>query len=103
MVELRNGWGGLGAASGGAEEQGRRRLVGEVGLHRAVQIVEDALAVLGAGGECGPDALEPLAAGLRLPWVTRRLMTTKRIACSARLLVGSTPGVVMNRKYSRPC
>ena len=26
------------------------------------------------------------------------LITTNQIACSARLLVGSTPGVVMNRK-----
>ena len=35
---------------------------------------------------------------LRVPWVINRSITTNRIACSARLLVGSTPGVVMNRK-----
>ena len=33
---------------------------------------------------------------LREPWVMCRSMTTKRIACSAKLLVGSMPGVVMN-------
>ena len=35
---------------------------------------------------------------LRVPCVIRRSITTNRIACSARLFVGSTPGVVMNRK-----
>src|ERR1700676_905636 len=35
---------------------------------------------------------------LRVPCVIRRSITTNRIACSAKLLVGSTPGVVMNRK-----
>ena len=35
---------------------------------------------------------------LLVPCVIRRSITTNRIACSARLLVGSTPGVVMNRK-----
>ena len=35
---------------------------------------------------------------LRVPCVINRSITTNRIACSARLLVGSTPGVVMNRK-----
>ena len=56
--------GGLTAASGGAQEQGRRRLVGETGGHRAVQIVKHALAMLGAGGDRGPDPFQPLAAGL---------------------------------------
>ena len=37
---------------------------------------------------------------LRVPWVIRRSITTKRIACSARLLVGSIPGVVTKRKYA---
>src|SRR5271166_311108 len=35
---------------------------------------------------------------LRVPCVINRSITTNRIACSARLFVGSTPGVVMNRK-----
>ena len=35
---------------------------------------------------------------LRVPCVIRRSITTNRIACSARLFVGSTPGVVINRK-----
>ena len=35
---------------------------------------------------------------LLVPCVISRSITTKRIACSARLLVGSTPGVVMNWK-----
>ncbi len=35
---------------------------------------------------------------LLVPCVISRSITTKRIACSARLFVGSTPGVVMNRK-----
>ena len=35
---------------------------------------------------------------LLVPCVIKRSITTNRIACSARLLVGSTPGVVMNRK-----
>ena len=35
---------------------------------------------------------------LLVPCVISRSITTNRIACSARLLVGSTPGVVMNRK-----
>ena len=35
---------------------------------------------------------------LLVPCVIRRSITTNRIACSARLFVGSTPGVVMNRK-----
>src|ERR1700674_4952788 len=35
---------------------------------------------------------------LLVPCVIRRLITTNRIACSAKFLVGSTPGVVMNRK-----
>ena len=30
---------------------------------------------------------------LRVPWVTWRSWTTKRMACSARLFVGSRPGV----------
>src|ERR1022692_3836633 len=37
-------------------------------------------------------------ASLRVPWVMSRSMTTKRIACSAKLFVGSTPGVVTNVK-----
>ena len=37
-------------------------------------------------------------ASLREPWVTWRSMTTKRIACSATLLVGSMPGVVIKRR-----
>lgn len=40
---------------------------------------------------------------LRVPCVIRRSITTKRIACSARLFVGSMPGVVMKRKYASPC
>jgi RNA polymerase sigma factor (sigma-70 family) len=39
-----------------------------------------------------------LPASLRVPCVIRRSITTNRIACSARLFVGSTPGVVRNRK-----
>src|SRR5271157_5638523 len=35
---------------------------------------------------------------LLVPCVINRSITTNRIACSARLFVGSTPGVVMNRK-----
>jgi len=46
-------------------------------------------------------ARRPLAP--RVPWVTWRSMTTKRIACSATLLVGSMPGVVMNVKYASAC
>lgn len=35
---------------------------------------------------------------LRVPWVIRRSMATKRMACSARLLVARMPRIVMNRK-----
>ncbi len=35
-------------------------------------------------------------ASLRDPWVMCRSMTTKRMACSAKLLVGSMPGVVIS-------
>src|SRR5919109_2901272 len=34
----------------------------------------------------------------RVPWVMWRSITTNRIACSARLFVGSTPGVVTKVK-----
>ena len=34
----------------------------------------------------------------RVPCVTTRSRTTNRIACSAKLFVGSSPGVVMNRR-----
>ena len=40
---------------------------------------------------------------LRVPCVIRRSITTNRIACSARLLVGSTPGVVTNRVSVHRC
>src|SRR4029077_19958960 len=37
---------------------------------------------------------------LRVPCVMCRSITTKRMACSARLLVGSIPGVVRKVKYA---
>ena len=37
---------------------------------------------------------------LRVPCVISRSITTKRIACSAKLFVGSTPGVVMNSEIT---
>lgn len=48
-------------------------------------------------------SLQARPAGLRVPCVAWRSRATKRIACSARLFVGSTSGVVMNRRYSSPC
>ena len=54
-------------------------------------------ALLGASGDRRPDPFEPRRpVSLREPWVMCRSMTTKRIACSAKLLVGSMPGVVIN-------
>ena len=37
-------------------------------------------------------------ASLREPWVMRRSITTNRMACSAKLFVGSIPGIVTNRR-----
>ena len=46
-----------------------------------------------------PDPLTPaLPPSLRVPCVMCRSITTKRIACSARLFVGCAPGVVTNVK-----
>ena len=57
-----------------------------------------------AGGRHGPEALTGGAsAGVARACVTTRSMTTKRRACSAALLVGSRPGVVMKRKKASPC
>jgi len=79
--------------------QGGRGLCAELRLDGVNKECVGRTALRGAGGNRRPDALAPLTAFLAPgPWVVWRSITTKRMACSARLLVGPISGVVMNSK-----